>query len=336
MLVTKDKLREITLGVIRIEEENGYFLLRRFTSNQEKIISERIGTSRMFCTASVKLEFYTKGGEISFRFRTIPGTQREYYSIDLLTDGIYRYNLAEEKLTEDGLFSYVVPFSDEYKRITIYLPTTARMDIRDINLPDDILPHRRDKKMLILGDSLNHGYYPDHFQNTYANIISDEFDLNAINQAIGGDCYNYTNLEKLDFNPEFILVSCGLNDWASGKFGNGENADLYYKTLREMWPDTIVYIIIPPRVIKLEKGGKNDDLLYESDSSEKKLTRDGVRNVLCELSKKHRLTAIRAEDFIPQYKECFYKDEVHMTDLGNTIFAYKIIKAINNSSAAEK
>ena len=329
MLVSKEQLRQITLGVVDLKEENGKFSFNRLTNRQLKLLTERGYALRAYCTASVKLEFFSKGGDISFNYYISKGTNREYYSVDLFEDGIYKYSVSKEAFADSGVFKYFASQSGKEKRITIYFPTTAQMQISDVNLPEDIKPHTRTKRILALGDSMLQGYYPNHSSNSYANIVSDYYNADMINQAIGGDVFFKDNIEKTDFIPDMIVVSYGINDWASGRFKNGEDAKEYFKKLKDVFSGTPVAVIIPPEIIKFKDKYHNDDMIFEAENKSAQ-TIDEVRNIISKLIGCHdNFYEINAKDFIPQYEECFYKDEIHLTDLGNTIFAYKLIKAIN-------
>ena len=83
MFIDKKSLERIVLGFISLEEADGYISIKRFSKKQRKFydeLSEGVLMSRVDSTASVKMEFYTCGGEVSFDYKILPGTKREYYS----------------------------------------------------------------------------------------------------------------------------------------------------------------------------------------------------------------------------------------------------------------
>ncbi len=328
MQITAERLKEIILGALRTEEKDGYISFFRFTKSQINLLTERGYSSRALCTASIKLEFCTRGGEVAFDYKISPGTRRAYYSVDVLVDGVYKYNVSDTTDEICGKFSFCIPESLKYQRVTVYFPTTAVMSIANLVLPDDHIPHSRKTKILMLGDSMLQGYYPNHFQNTYANILSDSFEADSLNQAIGGDCFYENNLEKTEFEPDMIIVSYGINDWVSGKFKNGEEAERYFKRLSDLWYNVPVFVIIPPTISSLEKTRKNDDMILRADKKSNQTLQE-VRNIISHIiSKYDNMIPINAKEFIPQYSECFYPDNVHLTDLGNVVFANKLIKEI--------
>ena len=101
-------IKKITLGVLHIEEKDGVITFSRFGEEQRKKLIKRgeIVAAKVCCTASVKLEFYTKGGKISFDYEITPGTKREHYSIDLLVDKVYQYCVSKDKNEDSNIFIF--------------------------------------------------------------------------------------------------------------------------------------------------------------------------------------------------------------------------------------
>lgn len=331
MNITLEDIKKITLGSLDIFKEDDYFVFLRFSKKHMDYLIKRGENvfKRAVCTANIKLEFFTNGGEISFDYEILKGTPREYYSIDLLIDGVHKYSVSDFKNEDTGTFRFSAPLSKKQKRITIYFPSTACLKLKNLIVPDDFKPSSRNTNILTLGDSLLQGYNPDHFQNTCMNIVADYFDADMINQAIGGDCFFKGNIEKIPFTPDFILVSYGLNDWVSGNFKNGEDCEEYLDTLSDFYPKTPVFLILPPQIEYLEKTGRNDDLLFDAQDKAT-VTMDDVRFIISEKAKKHKnIAIIDAKYYIPQNPECFYRDNVHLTDYGNRIYGDKIAKAID-------
>lgn len=325
-----ENLRKITLGALRINENDGLYSFHRFGRELEAYHCNRGETvkTRALSTSNIKLEFYTKGGTVSFDYEITPGVAREYYSVDLTVDGIYRYSVSKNVHTDADCFLYEIPYSGEEKRVTVYFPTTACLKLKNLVIPDDFKPHRRKNKILVLGDSLYQGYHPNHFQNTCMNILSDELDADMINQSIGGDCFNKDNIERVEFDADFIIVGYGVNDWACGRFKNGEDADAYVERLVSIYPSKRIVLVLPADNDLLEKKKKNDDLLFENEGGGV-LSFEDVRNVLRRIASKYEnVITLNAKNYKQQYPESFYSDNVHLTDLGNIIFANNMIKDI--------
>ena len=332
MFIDKNNIKSYVLGVIDIKEQDDWLIFRRYSEAMYDKMSARNKNvaTRVASTASVKLEFLTKGGEISFDYEITPGNNREYYSIDLLVNGELKHSISEDKNNCSGSFKYTLSDLEKDERITLYFPATVCMKIKNLVIPDDAKPHTRKGKILVLGDSLSQGYNPEHFYAACMNVLGDIYNSDLINQAVGGDCYDKENIEKLDFNPDFIIVCYGINDWASGKFKNGESASEYYKRLVELYPEAAIFAILPPEISYLTRTRKNDDLLFKSDDSSVGIqTMDDVRAIISEIAKPYKnIKTINARDFIPDCPEAFFEDHIHLTDYGNMVYGTRIAKAI--------
>lgn len=58
-------------------------------------------------------------------------------------------------------------------------------------------------------------------------------------------------------------------------------------------------------------------------------TLEDVRNVLQSIAEKYKhIVTVNAKNYIQQYPESFYVDNVHLTDLGNIIFANNMLRDI--------
>lgn len=325
-------LNKIILGCLRMEaREDGYVSFLRFTKSQENRYLEKGYGGRVLATASVKLEFYTKGGEVSFDYEILPGTVRTYYSIDLLINHIFHYHVARDTNKDKGRFVYHIPYSEAEQCVTIYFPTTAVTKIKNICLPDDYTPHKRRLKILALGASGTQGYHPNHFQNTFANIIADKYEADMLNQAIGGSVFDCKVLEKIEFQPDYIMVSYGTNDWALRKFKDGADAAAYFERLVSLYPKQKIFVLLPFEPYSLTR--KNPDLvstgIEEKDVFVQQTLQD-VRERIVEIVKCYKnIIPINAKDMVPRYRECFVGDNVHFSDLGNILAAKGIIEEMD-------
>ena len=323
--------KEIFIGAVDFSETDGYTEALRFSPEQLEYRKTKGEAQylRALCPASVKLEFYTRGGTVSFDYKILPGVPRKYYSIDIKEDFVLKYSVSEELNEGEGSFYYEIEASETEKRITLYFPATARLLFKNLKLPCDFTPHKREKKVLVLGDSKLQGYHPDNFSNTCMNYLSDKLDCNLINHSIGGECFAPEGIFPVSFDPDFIIVGYGINDWVCRVFGNGENAKAYYEKVSHTFPGKRIFGIIPSRNPYLEKGGKNEDALYEKTEEKGEQTLEDVRLILEKIiSETENAVVIDGRGFIPDEPGIFYPDKVHLTDKGNIIYGEKIYEII--------
>lgn len=327
-----NEIKQITLGALRVYEKDGYVCFSRFTEKQEKDLWDYGCGTKIYGTSNIRLEFWTKGGELSFDYEITPGTVREYYSIDLKVDGVYRYGINKDTNEDKATFTYSVPSFDQMQRVTVYFPATACLKLKNLSLPADFKPHNRTLKILTLGDSLVQGYHPNHFSNTFMNIVADELYANMVNQAVGGDCFRRENVYIADgFDPDFITVAYGINDWASYRLGNGEEAHAYLEALTSLYPDKRIFLTLPCDNKYIEENIKNEDIIKQDTGENKNRvsTLKEVRQILAKVAADFpNVTCINAKDFVPCYEDCYFADKVHFTDLGNVFYAIGYTKEI--------
>ncbi len=326
------KIKEITLGALRVYENDGYVCFSRFTEKQEKDLLDYGCGTKIFGCSNIRLEFFTKGGEISFDYEITPGTVREYYSVDLKADGVYRYGICKNTNRDKDTFSFDLPCTDKMQRVTVYFPTTACFKLKNLSLPEDFEPHKRTLNILTLGDSLVQGYHPNHFSNTFMNIVADELNAHVVNQAVGGDCFRRENVYIADgFEPDFITVAYGLNDWGSYRLGKGEEAHAYLEALTALYPDKRIFLTLPADNKYMEANVQNDDIIHQAkgEARERVSTIEEVRQIIAGAAKGFaNVICINAKDFVPGYEDCYFDDKVHFTDLGNILYAMGYVKEI--------
>ena len=326
------QIKEITLGALQVYEKDGYVCFSRFTEKQEKDLLDYGCGTKIFGCSNIRLEFWTKGGIVSFDYEITPGTVREYYSVDLKVNGVYRYGIAKNTNKDEDTFTFNVPMSEEIQRVTVYFPATACLKLKNLSLPDDFKPHRRTLNILSLGDSLVQGYHPNHFSNTFMNIVADELDAHVVNQAVGGDCFRRENVYIAEgFEPDFITVAYGINDWASYRLGKGEEARAYLEALNKLYPNKKIFITLPADNKYIEGSIQNDDIIKktEGEKPQRVSTLEEVRQIIADVAKDFpNVICINAKDFVPGYEDCYFADKVHFTDLGNVLYGAGYVKQI--------
>ena len=133
------QLRDFMTGAVRIWEEEGWTLFSRFTKAQEEILKQRDFTPREKASAGMRLEFLTRGGELSFDFEVHPGSGRDYWGIEIAHDGLGMVHL-QGKVPHSGHVSHQISVLEQEIRVTVYFPNLAALRLRDLQLPADAAP----------------------------------------------------------------------------------------------------------------------------------------------------------------------------------------------------
>ena len=315
-MVSLEELKTITTGAVRIWEEDGWFLFSRFTQQQEEILRRRGFAPRERSGAGMRLEFITRGGELSFDYAAHPGSGREYWGIEIAEDGLGMYHAYQEHVPYSGRVCYRVAERERETRVTVYFPNLAEFRIRDLQLPADAVPYIRQRKYLALGDSITQGYDAAHPNQTYVNLLADAWDAQVVNQAIGGDVFCTENLDPaLPFAPDVITVAYGTNDWKLEVLRGGTAAD-YLDKLTALYPDSAVFVLLP-----IWREIENDVLGGITLQQGRELLAGWCEN-------RENVHLIDCHHFVPFLPEYFYDGILHPNDMGYLCYAHALEKAV--------
>ncbi len=315
MKLSTEQIRSITLGAIRVFEENGYTVLRRFTPYQEEVLAGRNFTPRQFATAGMKLEFISKKGEVHFEYLAQPGAGAVCHGISALCDGVEVFNYYNSTNAEAGRVFFAVP-KDNCK-VTVFLANTADIRIKNLDIPEGYAPSVRKRKILMLGDSITHGFNAQRQYLTYANVLGERLEAEILNQGIGGDKFHAPNIDpELPFSPDIVTVAYGTNDWAAAIPELAEKIDEYFKKLRFVYPETPIFAIPP-----IWRG--NVDGLVKNG-----LTLDDVRTLVREKADKYGCFAVDSARLVPPAEAFFMDRFLHPNDMGFILYGINLADII--------
>ena len=315
MKLSNNDLLKYLFGYVFTEEKNGYIFPKRFTDKQFKIAYDRGFFPRPNSTSSMFVEFYTTATEIKFDYVVFKGSSKEYFSLDVLEDGINTFSYHNDLAIEEG--TMVIPLKKQgERRVTLYLPNLVGVGIKNFEINGKIKPFTRKHKLLALGDSITQGYATNHPYLTYVNMFAYNLDACVLNQGIGGDVFYEGNLdENLNFAPDIITVAYGTNDW-SKRQNVKENADAYFKKLKAIYPTTPIFALLP-----IYRGGIQGDLRNG-------YSLEDIREQITNCAKKHNVTVINCKDFVPHHEDYFADKTLHPNELGFIFYAKGVYEAI--------
>jgi lysophospholipase L1-like esterase len=316
-MLTKEQLFEISYGALRLVEQDGYWFFRRFTKEQEDLMVRRLDMRRFDSASCIRLEFITRGGEISFDYSAVQATGRNFCSFDIAVDGVLTYHFEEKNHTKKDRLSYVVPQADAPVRVTVYFSCYSSMGLKNVCLPEDYQPTARKMKLLVLGDSITHGSDASYPSLSYANQLTDHFDAWTLNQGIGGDYFLDENLDpQLPFAPDLITVAYGTNDWSRGSLLDNTMARDYLDKLTNIYPGTPVFMLLP---------------IYRMDETEPKhgIYLQEVRDRLAKLGEEYpNVHVVDCKKFVPWLPVFFHDGYLHPNELGYLHYGKHLIRVI--------
>lgn len=229
MRLNIEQIKDILLGAVRVEEEDGLIKLYRFTKEQQELYKETndVFYMKSFSSAGMKIKFETDSENLYLNVITAQGSSRQYFSYDVYVDGKPLGNIdnfSETELPEKytlaelshGEFSGEFSLGKGIKNVCIYLPWSASTAIKELSIDDGafIKTKKPCKKLLVFGDSITQGYDALRPSSRYMTRLSDKIGAEEFNKAIGGERFSPPLAElKEAFTPDYVLVAYGTNDW---------------------------------------------------------------------------------------------------------------------------
>lgn len=256
------QIKEITLGAVRVEQtEQGVFFYR-FTKEQEELYKHRNEGfyTRTFTTSGVKLRFCTDSEALFLKAEVMASGGRTYFSFDVFVNGekigaIDNYSTEElpidytTAVLERGEFSKKFILGAGKKEVCIYLPWSNQVVLKTLELVDNsfVEPVTLRKKILCFGDSITQGYDALCPSNKYITKIAELLEAEEYNKAIGGEVF-FPELAatKEDFEPDYITVAYGTNDWNIGKKEIfAIRCKAFFENLTKNYPNAKIIAITP-------------------------------------------------------------------------------------------
>jgi len=262
-----------------INMKKGFTLFLRFTSNQLDLYKDDILFENMsLCSSGVYLSLCTRGNKLSFHcrpfsvLRNFAPTLRKMHKSDfkklqrdlskqiqeraiMPTSFTFDLEINEEQVISKKCRKGKITFHFKNKnhdkmKLKLYFPVFPYAAVKNFksNRSLSISPISN-KTMFCLGDSITQGFNAVQATDSYVVKLANRLGYDALNQGIGGfwfDSRALIDLEKLN-KPEIITVAYGTNDWQHfDKYETIEkNVDKYFKTLKNKFPETLVFVITP-------------------------------------------------------------------------------------------
>ncbi len=336
MKLTADEIFNISLGAVGVKEVADGVVLCRFTEEQSQFYKELNQNfyDKNFCPAGVKLCFKTNSEKLYIKINTKPVTSREFFSVDVFVNGEsagFLDNFSHKDMTgaygktklENGDFSKEFNLGSGEKEVLVYLPALVKTLIKEISLSDGAMfePIKPQKKLLAFGDSITQGYDALRPSNRYAARLAKKLGAEEINKGIGGDEFEPI-LAKLkdDFEPDYITVAYGTNDWSYR-----ERADFaarckeFYEAVRKNYKNAKIFAITP---IWRKDYNTNKTKFGPFEGLREEIA-NAVKNI-------ENATLIDGFKLVPENENLYGDLNLHPTDEGFKYYADNLYKEILN------
>ena len=310
MKLTAEQIRVFTCGAISITEENDSYHFKRFFPQQIETFASILEKfrERSSATTGIRLEFETDSRSIRVDVKN-PGRY------ELLVNGLQvLYQICDQG---DSLYTDL-PEGNKY--ITVMLPWHTEGALNFIMLDEGSYakPHVFDRKFLFLGDSITQGASAKHDSLAYACRVARWFNADYINWGVGGSKFYPQTMIKPDYEPDTVFIAYGTNDFNSVPSIEilEDNCKKYLDTVKGWYPNAKVYCISP---------------LWRLDGNMVRPagTLEQVRQVIISQIEAHGFTHIDGFKLVPHDSQYFADKRLHPDDLGMSIYAEQLIKAIS-------
>lgn len=260
MQLNFEQIKSITQGAATVENSGGMVTFHRFTPEEETLYLQTQFRDKVYSAAGVQLEFSTDGDCLCLSIETAPATSRTYFSVDIFVNGgVYKriQNFDEKALPTDytqgvfplGRFSEEIPLPSGEKTVRIVFPWSVKTQLCRMELKNatHITPCKKQKTLIMYGDSITNGYDAVFTSNSYAVRLADAMGAELFNKGIGGEIF-CPSLAAIQCHPtpDYITVAYGTNDW-----GTAEQEDFkkrckaFYANIAGNYPDAQIYAITP-------------------------------------------------------------------------------------------
>lgn len=333
MILSFEQITSITQGASRIEEKNGYISFYRFNKKEEDLYSKTEFFRKTFSTAGIQFEFKTDGNVLALTFKTSAATTRTYFAFDVFVNGNKTNSIknfddsiknTDYIATEFALgdYSSKVDLGKGEKTVKIVFPWSVKTELSEIEIENAtyIEPVKKNKKILMYGDSITNGYDALYPSNAYAIQFADFLDAEIFNKAIGGEIFFPQLAEiKNDINPDYITVAYGTNDWAiSEQEDFKKRCNEFFKALTRNYPNTAIFALTPIWRANFELEKK-----FGNFSDVEKI----IKNVCSDYK---NITVLTGWELVP-HNENYYADlRVHPNDEGFEHYAKNLIEKFKN------
>lgn len=333
MQLTVDQIASVAWGVVRVVPEDGGVALHRFTEAQEVFYKERDPDlyRKCFATSGMRLVFKTNSLNLSLLVSLSPATSRRYAALEVFANGhpVGRMdNYSDEDMTPDYT-AKELPLGDLQghfdlgageKTVTVYLPWSLRTVLQSVALDDGatLIPVRREKKLLVFGDSISQGYDAMLPSRTYTTQLADFLNAEEVNKAIGAEHF-VPELAALreDFDPDYISVAYGTNDWSHRPLEEiRQDSRKFYTTVSNLYPKAKIIALAP--IWRKDC----DDVRACEFSRLPDVVREAVKSI-------PNVTVVDCFGFVPQDERFFADLRLHPNDEGFAHYAGNLKSALD-------
>ena len=321
-------IRKLLHGSAETREENGRFLVSRFTQKEREVYrNDPSGTLRSYAASGIRLEFRTDARSFVLSGTAGPGSSRRSYYFDVAINGVLCHHAGFESFEENPDFRFEFPLDGSLNEVCVCFPCLTRIDLAALEFPGEssVEPVIRKRTILCYGDSITQGYDAKYSSLTYPNQLADGLCAEMFNKGIGGAKFNPALAAAGDrsVRPDLITVAYGTNDWSHcSRDEFVKNGTGFFRNLTEVYPGVPVLAVQPIWRILCETTR----------------TQVGSFSEMYELI--HEMTAdlpqiklVNGLELVPHLESCYARDVLHPNDFGFQFYGRNLLRRVPAGSA---
>jgi len=335
MKLSLSQIKKITLGAVRITEQEDGINFYRFTKEQEELYVKRNTHSeyiKTFHTSGVKLCFKTDSKNLFLKLLISGKASRDYFACEVIVNGKRLdtiNNFSDVDLPQYysnikvpiGEFEKHFNLADGVKEVKIYLPWSIKTVIKEMSIEDGSLiePIKYKNSLLAFGDSISQGYDALYPSNKYITKLAEFLNAEEFNKAIGAEIF-FPELSKTkeNFIPDYITVAYGSNDWNRCKREDIEkNCTEFFSNLSTNYPTSKIFAITPIW---------RKDMVEYRQAGDLRTIADIIISATKELD---NVTVINGFDFVPKEEKYFADFRLHPNDEGFNHYFINLSKSFD-------
>lgn len=313
MKLSNKTIKKLIKGACYFEERNGYLYSYHYTKAQLDYFSSfDFWNGRSRFSAGIRLEMVTEATEIGFMLETA------FYGSDHSTVDLYINDVASSIYYIKDCKKQKVFFNmpQGKKKVTLYFPIDGEIGIKSLTFNGGYKSVKdRKNRVLVIGDSITQGYGAIYAGSSYINTLARLYDMEILNQAIGGYRFDKDGLERVEnFEHDRVLIALGTNYY--------NDIDLY-----DYEPETIAFFERLNQLFSDKKIVACTPVWRNNNTDFQRLA--WCSNIIKrECAKYENITVVDGFDLIPNIDECFMPDKVHPNTYGMLLMADNLNKEL--------
>lgn len=262
MILNDTQIRAIACGAESVERQPEGLCFYRMTRQQLEVYRESNPAfyNKALTTAGVMLSFRTDSPTLRLDVSIVKVMGRSYGTVEVFSDGkpvgnVNNYSHMDlprdyaELSYPNGHYNQIFVLGEGSKHVTVLFPRLTAVYLHEMELEEGaaFTPVKPAKKALVFGDSITQGFDCLRPSSHYVHMLCQALGAEEYNKGVGGEQHAPAlAICEEAFEPDYIVVGYGTNDWRSSNPEKLErNCSEFYRILHEKYPGTPVITITP-------------------------------------------------------------------------------------------